>query len=401
MTKRSFPLARAGILMLYFILLAGCWDSDEIEQLAIIMGSGFDLTEDGQIEGIVQIAIPAGVSGGKDNQPGPSPQQPFLTISDNGFSAPEIINRLQQQLSQKFFLGQRAVFVIGDAYARAGIEQALDWFMRSPDSRYSAYVLTAYNMKAKDILTTQYNLEPISSIALKKIMKGGSGYAETMDEFLYSVVNPDKPTLTGAVSLVDEGEAGKFFRIDRIAVYRNKKLIGFLNERQTTMFSLFQGKLKETNMTMQVESKNESLPGTTSIHIFGTDASIHTKIEGNKPHIELKFKAKSRIIENLNSLDLSKDENLRRIEQKFADKIEHALMELVQVAQEQYKVDLFAFAEEVHIQHPYYWKKSKDSWTDIFPTIPVNYQIELNIERIGRNQGNIYTHKNQNRGGNG
>ncbi|OFW78123.1 MAG: hypothetical protein A2201_05075 [Alicyclobacillus sp. RIFOXYA1_FULL_53_8] len=53
------------VLALSLVLTTGCWDRTELNELAIVLASGSDWSEDGQYELSDQIAIPAQLSSGQ------------------------------------------------------------------------------------------------------------------------------------------------------------------------------------------------------------------------------------------------------------------------------------------------------------------------------------------------
>jgi spore germination protein KC len=381
---------RNGSILLCLSLLIGCWDSVEIDDLAMVIGSGFDLVENGQSEAIVQIASPTAFPtaiGGAGSQ-----EEPFLVLSEKGMSTYDIVNRMQNQLPRRFFLGHRAVIIFGEEYARQGIDQFLDTFLRPPGSRYTGFVLTTYGMTAKEVLSTPSMLEYIPAFSIKKMLEEGNSLATPLGEFMSTLASDEKATITGAIRVV-EGETGKFFRIDHAAVYRENKLAGFLNEEQMKMLLWLRGKITGTLLATQFVPRMEKYKGTIGVLFLGGDVKKEVTIENGKPHVTLRFKAKTKIMENETMVDLSKNENLRRVEEKFAEDIKNTLKEILELAQNEWNVDIFDFAEEIHIQHPEYWKRTKEQWSELFPTVPVTFDVELTIERIGRTQAPAHLSK--------
>jgi spore germination protein KC len=61
--------------------------------------------------------------------------------------------------------------------------------------------------------------------------------------------------------------------------------------------------------------------------------------------------------------------------------------------QKEMKSDILGIGEEIHIEHPYFWKKSQDSWSDIFPNVPVTVEVKVRIEQMGKTQGRSYLRK--------
>ncbi|SDY04500.1 spore germination protein KC [Evansella caseinilytica] len=376
-------LFRGFIILLLLCLLMGCWDSDEIDNLAIVIGSGFDIVNDGQAEATVQIASPTGFPSAGN---GGTEISPYLSLSEKGADSSEIINSMQQQLSRRFFLGHRQVIIFGEEYARHGIDQFIDLFMRSPDSRYTGYVLTAYGISAKDVLNASYVFENIPAIAINKMQEEGNALGTLVGEFIASLASDEKTTVTGAIRIVETGAAGNVYRIDHAAVYRENSLAGFLNEEQMKMLLWLKGKLQGSMMSIQFEPKSDKFRGKVGIVFFKSDAKIDVRLENEIPHVAVQMKAKAKMMNNDTPVNMGINENLQQLEKKFVEKIENTLNNILETAQKEWKVDIFDFAEEIHVQHPQFWKNTKDQWLELYPKVPVSFQIELEIQNTGRTQ---------------
>lgn len=57
-------LQKLLIILTLPFLINGCWDRTEMNDLGFVMGTAFDLTNDGKIMGSIQISIPPSGQGG-------------------------------------------------------------------------------------------------------------------------------------------------------------------------------------------------------------------------------------------------------------------------------------------------------------------------------------------------
>ncbi|XJZ26824.1 hypothetical protein ACF5W4_16025 [Bacillota bacterium Lsc_1132] len=93
------------ILLLCLFVTTGCWDRIELNNLAIILGSGMDQTQDGSYLLSSQIAIPSklgssrGDGGGKD--------QGYFLETATGKSILDAAQNMQIKLSRKTFGSHR------------------------------------------------------------------------------------------------------------------------------------------------------------------------------------------------------------------------------------------------------------------------------------------------------
>lgn len=378
-------------LIICLSLFTGCWDRTEINELALVMASGFDLAEDGQLEVTLQIALPKGIPGGM--QGGGQGEKPVVVVTAKGKDDLDILSKLQMRLSRKLSFAHRAIVIFGEKYARHGIDQALDELLRNPESRYSTYILTAHGATAKQILHSPYILEHIPAIGLKKMQSSGLSLAVKLDEFLNAIPSPGMSPTTGAIRLIDGRNADAPFQIGEVAVYQENKLVGFLSKDEVKTFRWLKGKFKGEKITTQVEPKEQAFKGTVSIEVSQDKTTISTKIKGEVPEVTATFKAKGRVMENDTRLDLSKSENLKLVQSKLSDEMQKKIESMFNHVQKQLKSDIFGFGEEIHIEHAAFWKKIKNQWKDIYPQIPVQIKVDVSIERVGKTQAPAHLKK--------
>jgi spore germination protein KC len=379
-------------LILCLSLMTGCWDRSEVNDLAFVLASGLDLAENGEIEATLQIALPtempSAMQGGRAGG-----RRTVLVVSEKGRDGADILHKLQKRLSRQIFLGHRGVIIIGEKYARHGIDQVLDQLLRFPGSRYNSYFLTANGTTAKQALQTRYMLEAIPAIALKKMQLTGLGLSVKMDEFLDAQSSSGRSPVTGALKAYNSKSEEGVFNVDEAAVYQENKLVGFLKANEKKILIWRRGKLKRSKITAQVEPKVKGFKGTVGIDILQAKANLRTKMNNGMPEVTIVFKAKARVLENDTRLDLSKGENLKHVESKLTGELERQIKSTLKHAQKQLKADIFGFGEEIHIKHPAYWKQNKDKWKDIYPGVPVTIKIDVKIQRIGRTQSPAHLKK--------
>ncbi|WP_179232707.1 Ger(x)C family spore germination protein [Paenibacillus rigui] len=371
------------VLITCLSVLTGCWDRVEINDLALVMAGGLDLGENGQVEASLQIAIPQSSTTG---QGGGKTKKAFMLVSETGKDGPDSLSKIQKRLSRKISFGHRGVLVIGEAYARHGLDQVLDQLTRSAENRYLVYVLTAHGTTAKQILKTSYLLESIPATALKKMQSNESSHSVKVDDFLGTLSSIGKSPVTGAIRLSSKDANEASFQINEAAVYREGKLVGFLTENEMKILQWERGKLKNERIQTQVERKEPGFKGTVSIVVLSAHTAIQTRMKDDLPEASITFKFKGRVVENDTRLDLSKGENIKRVESKLTEHMEKQIKNLFLHVQKQLKSDIFGLGEQIHIEHGADWKKIKNQWNDIYPQVPVNVKVEVVIERIGRTQ---------------
>ncbi|MFS8514751.1 MAG: hypothetical protein LOD87_13690, partial [Planifilum fulgidum] len=154
------------------LILSGCWDRKELNEIALIRAIGIDRTEDGQVEVTLLQAIPqrAEDAGGGEKTGGTQ-----RVLSARSINIPEAKAKLQQKLGREIFTGHQEVVVFGERMARTGIREALDYMARQPQVRLDAVVFVSDS--PKEIFTTIPLAEITASESLYKLARV-EGYTE-------------------------------------------------------------------------------------------------------------------------------------------------------------------------------------------------------------------------------
>ncbi|MDQ0062592.1 Ger(x)C family spore germination protein [Paenibacillus harenae] len=371
-------------VFLMLALLTGCWDRTEMDELAFVMASGIDLADDGQVEVTLQIALPTGIPSSLTT--GGKAKKPVLVVSAKGKDGMEALGKLQQQLSRRINLGHRGVFVFGEKYARNGIVEAVDTLLRSSESRFNSFILTSSGTTAKEILNSPYQLESIPSIGISNMQDNDFSFSVKTDKFIEMSASLEVSAVTGAIRTINKKTDSETFMIDKSAVYRKNKLVGFLSGKELKAFRLFKGNFNGMRFTVQMEPPKESYKGTVAIQLLQAKTKIRTRIRNGMPEIAVALKATAQIMANDTPTDFNKETNLHSLEKKFSEEMQKEMTSMISRTQNKFKADIVGFGREIHIEHPYFWKKAKSVWADLYTKVPVSVKVDITIERIGRTQ---------------
>ncbi|WP_379150822.1 Ger(x)C family spore germination protein [Paenibacillus sp. sgz5001063] len=385
---RASELLRLLSVLVILVMTTGCWDRKEMDDLALVMASGVDLMEDGQIEVTLQIALPSGMP--STLKAGGGGQKPVVVVSAKGKDSLEAIDRLQQQMSRFIYFGHREVFIIGEHYAKQGVNQVLDMFSRFPESRYNSYVLTAYGSSAKEILNQMYPLELIPGLGISKIEAEKNSFSIKMDGFLNALSTQGISPVTAAIRIMNKDRDKETFAIDHAAVYAGNKLTGFLPQDELELLRWWIGENNRMSFTIQATPEDEKYNGTISVQTLKSSVNVSTAIQSEIPEVTVSFHTTVRVVANDSRLDFNSVDDKKTIEKMFSDQLAARFESMVSHLQKEEKSDIFGIGKEVHIEHPYYWKKTKDKWNDIFPDVPVSIKVDVDMERMGKTQGRSY-----------
>ncbi|MFO8059419.1 MAG: hypothetical protein R6U70_02005, partial [Bacillota bacterium] len=127
----------AALIISGAFLGSSCWDRRDPEHLAYVIGTGFDVEEDGRFHVIAQLANPLvlggelGATGGEDKA--------FWVVSASGYTPLDAMRNLAEGTSRELFWAHNRVVMFSEELARRGIAPVLDLFERQRQLRTIAH----------------------------------------------------------------------------------------------------------------------------------------------------------------------------------------------------------------------------------------------------------------------
>lgn len=143
------------ILLLLPILLTGCFEKREIEDLAYVIAIGIDKgKEEGKVSISFQIAVPIKIAGEGSNGSGKESTS-LITLETDSIS--NAVSRADTMISKEITLSHNKIIVFSEELAKEGIDYYLSAFVTNREIRPKTSVII-HKGKAEDFLK---NLEPV------------------------------------------------------------------------------------------------------------------------------------------------------------------------------------------------------------------------------------------------
>lgn len=206
-----------------------------------------------------------------------------------------------------------------------------------------------------------------------------------IDEFIADLAIEGTMPVTGAISLVPSGKETTF-QIDKVAIYRNTMLVGYLSGTDLKAFKMIKDGSKNITITQKVEGKRLKTKGTATVEILKGKARLLASMRNGTPHYEVLYHALARMTNNDSTLDFSRPQKLLQLESELSDKIRSEIEHMLRKLQHEFKSDALGFGTVFHRQHPQQWKHLKRQWNEIYPDVQVDVKARITIERMGRTE---------------
>ncbi|WP_067931601.1 Ger(x)C family spore germination protein [Alicyclobacillus kakegawensis] len=179
-------------------LSTGCFDRQELEQLAFVTGVGLDRAPNGLLDVTLQIAAPQGHEGsnggsGKEQGKGTQP------VTFRVHSIPEALSLANTSIERTVTLSHLSIVVFGEGLAKEGLKKTLEPMVRFREFRRTLFVAVAKG-RALDVFNNNNLMLERSTARLADnlfVMGNRDGLfpSKQLQDFLVAIENPHEDPL--------------------------------------------------------------------------------------------------------------------------------------------------------------------------------------------------------------
>ncbi|WHH61155.1 Ger(x)C family spore germination protein [Petroclostridium sp. X23] len=380
------PIKRWMIFLnicLIIMITTGCWNNRDVTEMVFVVAVGLDKGNDQKFELTVQLAKPSVI---KTKTTGGTQEKAAEVFSSKGDTIFEAVRNLLSTVNRKPYYRHVQLIVIGEGLAKEGIADALDFFERDQERNSTAKVLIAKGTTAKEILETRSEMEEIPAMHLTSIIENSTALAKMKElmfiDLMKDINSPGKEPTISTVKFIQKKDHAmiKDLEVEGAAVFKKDKLIGWLNPVETRGLLFIEDKVKSTiiNVSNPVDKTKK-----VASEIFHSTGKMDVQVKNGKLILLVTVKEEGTIGDQQGKGDLTKNEMVKKLEEEVSVTIEEEIREVIQLAQQKYKSDIFGFGEIVHRKYTDYWKQVKDNWNEEFANTPVEIKVSAKIKRSG------------------
>lgn len=406
------------------LLVGGCFDRLELNELAVANMMGLDLTEDGRIRVSLQLVVPSVLTnpGGESGVGGLDAA--FYVVDAVASSISEALQKIQSKVSRRLFTSHIRVVIIGERLARAGIAPILDGLLRLREMRITMDVVVVQG-EAFDLLRVNPRFSRLPATALSTLLFQRVVPARTVREVAIALMQRGKDPFVPWIGIAQRTQAfdadqssGQEFELLGAGIFQADRLVGFVSLSDAAGLSWLVGEVPQfvepvewpaQSPHVQEEDKDrdqhplegaidgDAPPGS------GPDATgsemrdvaqivaivrqgairFRTEEREGKVVVAVDVRVNEDIQLNQAGLDLTDPSLIPPLEDLLARALEAQMRSMLHKAQEEFQADVFGFGELIHRNHPELWRKLKDAWHVYFPELEVEISVEVIVRRTG------------------
>ncbi|TYP71909.1 Ger(x)C family spore germination protein [Paenibacillus methanolicus] len=379
--RRYSTIFRYGWIILPSLLLSGCWDRIEVNDVAVITAAGIDASDDNLVELSVQIFAPKEqgnqqVAGQAGNGASGSSA---IVQSAKGKTVPEAFFRLQGQMTRQMFWGQCNVFIMSETVAKEGIRGNLDYLLRQIYVRGNSHLFISHG-KAKSMLQQSASMERNSAELLNKLSENGNILKMAIGRINNRMISDVRDSTVPWIRTLPMSKGKLVQSAVGAAIFKKDKMVGHIDEKQTEGLLWMKNEMKEALLNVKLPESD----GLITVRLYKMKTNLIPRIKGNEWSMTIKGFAEDDIVMNATNLQMGNPVYVKELEKEVEQQLIRTLDRLLQQVQHKMNADVLDFGETFHRKYPKQWQKAKDRWHDIYPTVKVDYDLKVVVRRPGK-----------------
>ena len=385
------------LLLLLILLLTGCYNYRELNDLAIVSAIGIDY-KDNNFEVSIQIVNP------KKQQDSSSANEPdFIIYKSKAKTLQEAFRNVVDTSPNRIYGSHLEILIISEEIAKNHMDKLFDFFAREPEARSEFNILIAKNSTPNDQISIITPLINLSATNIKTLIETNSQNLATtvkltFNETFNQYLNPYLEIILPSLELIGEEEKGQEqeniaqtntnnkVKLSTIAIFKNNKLIGYLSEEESKGLNIL---LNKANISLISSKYHDN-------YIVSEIDNIKTKfdIDVYKKEVNITIKGHSIINEVNSNINIKDTKVIDNIDKNIENELKKIIENTIYTTQNTYNSDVIGIRDMFYKKDPNYLKKNYSNWDEIFKQIKFNINIDLKLYEKGNTTGGSLYEKN-------
>ena len=373
----------ASLIILF--CLSGCWNYKELNEYSVVTGVAIDKDGD-EYEASVLISNSPKNNSSDSN----SSESQVVVYSGKGKSIFDALKDIGLISPKELYFGSFSVLVISEEVAREGINNAVDFFIRYPNTRKNFYVVLAKDTKAKDTLKIMTPLTAFPSQNITDNVRSttnlqGIIYTINFNDLLSTILSDGiEPTINCIKVVGDEEEGSKkenlessepetYTKLGNLGIFKGDKLIDWATHDESLGINMINDNISEMYLDLEYDD------GYVVIDSTSFSSEVKVELKDGKPVVNINLSGEARIIEVKGDIDLEDSKVIEELQKKANKKIKKIVNKAIDLAIEN-ESDIFGFGQKFYQKYPDYYDSVKKEWDSKLSEIKVNIKSDLMLK---------------------
>lgn len=358
-------------ILLFALLLTGCWDYKDINRRSITLSVGVDEIND-ELEFAGEIAKLAAKTSKSKEKVEITDSYEYNSIGKYFEGSRESYDA---RIPLEDFSGAQRVVVFSQKYAEKGIKSYINRLYNIQQFRSSALIAVSkeptrefFKGKVENDISVGYAVEN----TIRYLSNNGAALYKTIQQITSDIYFGN---IGYMVPYITKNE--KIVEYLGLAAMKDSKLVGIINRQESTGFLFILLEKPVSTMVIAHPSNNKNL---LSIRTELKKRNIKTTYEDKGVNIYIDLNLKSQLSYPYKIEPIS-EEDTKKIESFISEKIKKDVLSALERSKNEFKCDIFGFGRYFKAQNPKEYKKIK--WQQEY--LKANFHVKVNTKIINTN----------------
>jgi Ger(x)C family germination protein len=362
-------------------ILGGCWDRQEINDVAFVVGTAVDKAEQGYRVSW-QIALPGQMGGPSGGGGGTSGEKKWYIDAVTDKTVNTAVEKIQRSVSRRLNFSHRRIVVIGEEVAKEGVTSILDVFIRAPLNRLTAFPIVAKG-EGQDLLSVEAPIEQFPAEMVRELVQMNMSESENLRTFIYKVltegIDPIAIVLKKDHTNPGKGEDKKtLMEVAGLAIFKYDKLVGILEGEKALGLLIAMGRAKSPAILVEGDDEINEF----SVQLQEIQVKMKTVIKKSEPSVSLIVRAKGNIYEDNSKHGLTTDQDVRERERMLNEKLAKIIKDGVSSIQKM-EADSLGIGATIYRKNPQFWNQIRNDWPQHYSKMKISVKVDTYIEHSG------------------
>lgn len=343
-------------LILITLLLTGCYDYKEINELALISSIGIDYKDD-NYEIIFEL-----LNDSKSSEQGATAST--YIVNDKGTTIAEAFDNIALRISKIPYYYHLDAVILSQEVATNHFEETIEYLVRQPMIRNEFYIVLS-DVEPSKIIENSTAENPVIGSQIDKLIGAGESsynpaYTKPFENIIENILNKRKEPIVNTLTLKD-----KTIALKGLAIFKDYTYVTTLTDQHADILGLLLGETDKVILTNYYNDK----PFT--IKTYSSKVAIEIKDQ----EVQINVTAEAEIEENVASLDLRDENTFKKLNKDYSkilnEQIKGTIKELVDL-----NVDALGLRD-------IYYKKFKKNNNNILQDYEIKVTTDLRVNKRG------------------
>ena len=370
----------------FFLLLAGCWDTNQPERMYYLYGIGIDFEDD---EYVMYAQIIDFTNIAKSDQPNPEASQAEVGVA-RGRTFDEVFFNLYKSMDERLFLGQLEYVVFSEEAIKQNKGKAIvNSFIRYRELRYTTWTYIT-DAPIEEVMLTSPIIN--KAITLSKVADPTNSLKQSSliqpINFREILINLDEPSHSAIIPFIEISEnwstdkgPDTVYSIESVVLVNSQDAYkGHLKGDDVRGLQWMTEKTVRSEITVKMDGFAD--PYVTNV-VQSIKPTIRPIINEDSIHFELDVKCVVEGVESENQEIMEK--LIKKVEETMEKEIETTYKAALKM-----DVDVFRLSETVYRKHNKAWKKMNED--GVIP-LDENSIRSINVEVVKMNGERVISNR--------